>query len=194
LAGRVIDWTKATPHDGALLIKVGTVDRLLEPHAADIGRDFAAYRNHVYRVVNLCVAISPVDGADLEKVAIAAAFHDLGIWTAGTLDYLRPSVLLAEGYLARSGKAQWSAEIGAMILEHHKVSRYRQGLSPLIEPFRRADWIDVSRGLIRFGLPRTVLRDIFAKWPSAGFHRRLVQLSLQHWRSHPFSPLPMLRL
>jgi hypothetical protein len=65
--------------------------------------------------------------------------------------------------------------------------------SGLIEPFRRADWIDVSRGLLTFGLPRTRLRAIFARWPNAGFHKRLVQLTLREARRHPLRPLPVLK-
>ena len=64
----------------------------------------------------------------------------------------------------------------------------------IAEPFRRADWIDVTRGLRTFGLPRVVINEVFAAWPSAGFHRRLVELSFERLRTHPLSPLPMLRL
>ena len=39
-----------------------------------------------------------------------------------------------------------------------------------------------------------VVNEVYARWPSAGFHRRLVQLSLARLRTHPWSPLPMLRL
>lgn len=81
-----------------------------------------------------------------------------------------------------------------MILEHHKISPYRGDSWWLVEPFRRADWIDVSRGLLTFGLSRSVVREIFARWPSAGFHKRLVQLELTRLRTHPWNPLPMMRL
>jgi hypothetical protein len=81
-----------------------------------------------------------------------------------------------------------------MILEHHKVSRLRSDGPALAEPFRKADWIDVSRGLLTFGLSRAYLADLSSRWPSAGFHRRLVQLSFGRLITHPWSPLPMLRL
>jgi hypothetical protein len=71
------------------------------------GGDATAYRNHTYRVANLCVALTGGDRAQLEKIAIAAACHDLGIWS-----------------------------------------------------------------FIKFGLPRELMRDIYAAWPSAGFHKR----------------------
>ena len=177
-----------------LLTEIATLDGLLQAHAAELGKDFTAYRNHTYRVVNLCVALSSDDSEQLEKMAIAAAFHDLGIWTDGTFDYLHPSIRLASAHLVQSGRAEWTPEITEMILEHHKISAYRGNPDWLVEPFRRADWIDVSRGLRAFGLSRSLLREIFSAWPSAGFHKRLVQLELKRLRTHPWSPLPMFRL
>jgi hypothetical protein len=155
-----------------MLTAVDTVDGVLRDHEAELGSDYAAYRNHVYRVLNFCVAQSSVNPESLEKIAIAAAFHDLGIWTAGTFDYLPPSIRLAKAYLLRTNRPEWTEEIGAMILEHHKISRYRGDSSPLVERFRRADWIDVSFGLRRFGLPRSVVARVLSALPNEGFHRR----------------------
>lgn len=166
---------------------------MLEAHAAELGDDFTAYRNHAYRVANLCAALNPGDDASLEKIAIAAAFHDLGIWTAHTFDYLAPSIDLACAHLGCAGHEDWRAGVGGMIREHHKIRRYRGDESPLVEPFRQADWIDVSLGLLSFGLPRARLRAIFAQWPNAGFHKRLVQLTLREARRHPLRPLPVLK-
>jgi hypothetical protein len=177
-----------------LLTEIATLDELLQGHAAELGKDFTAYRNHTYRVVNLCAALSSSDPQQLQKMAIAAAFHDIGIWTDGTFDYLQPSIRLAGAHLVHSGRAEWAPEITRMILEHHKISAWRGDPSWLVEPFRRADWIDVSRGLLTFGLPRKLLGEIFSTWPDAGFHKRLVQLSLKRLRTHPWSPLPMMRL
>jgi hypothetical protein len=178
-----------------LLTAIGTLDEVLHEHAGVLGEDFTAYRNHAYRVVNLCLALSAGGGADrLEKVAIAAAFHDLGIWTDGTFDYLPPSVELARAHLARSGRSRWASEVSAMIREHHKVSRHRGDPEGLVEPFRRADWVDVTHGLVRFGLSRSVVREVLATWPNAGFHKRLAQLELTRLGTHPWSPLPMVKL
>jgi hypothetical protein len=62
-----------------------------------------------------------------------------------------------------------------------------------VESFRRAGWIDVTVGLRRFGIPRPFIARLFATWPDAGFHRRLVQLALDRFRTHPLTPLPMVR-
>jgi hypothetical protein len=177
-----------------VITAIATLDSVLDAHAVELGCDFAAYRNHTYRLVNLCVALSPHGVEQLEKIAIAAAFHDLGIWTDHTFDYLGPSVRLAAAHLARAGQGAWIPEVTAMILEHHKLSPYRPDRPWLVEPFRRADWVDVSKGLFRFGLPRAFVSEIQSVWPSAGFHTRLVRLELARLRTHPWSPLPMMRL
>jgi hypothetical protein len=144
-------------------------------------------------MANLRMAAGPADDAAVEKVAIAAAYHDIGIWTARTFDYLAPSAKLACDHLACGGHADWRGEVDGMIREHHKIRGYRGEGAALVEPFRRADWIDVSRGVLSFGLPRHLLRAIFTQWPNAGFHRRLVRLTLREARAHPLRPLPVLK-
>jgi len=178
--------------NGALLTDIPTVDDVLGDHAMALGEDFVAYRNHVYRIVNLCVAIAR--RSELEKIAVAAAFHDLGIWTNGTFDYIAPSIALAHDYLVARGREDWTAEIEGMIADHHKITAARADPGSLIEAFRRADWIDVTRGRRGFGIPRPFVASLLAAWPDSGFHWRLVTLTLDRFRTHPLTPLPMVRL
>jgi hypothetical protein len=56
-----------------------------------------------------------------------------------------------------------------MIANHHKITRVRVDADSLVEAFRRADWVDVSRGFRRFGVARPFIKSLFATWPSAGF-------------------------
>jgi hypothetical protein len=176
-----------------MLDAIPTLDTLLQAHAPALGDDYTAYRNHTYRVANACVALSPEGPDVVEKIAIAAALHDIGIWTNGTFDYLEPSTAHAVAHLERTGRADWVPEVSAMIREHHKLTVSRHRGRWLVEPFRRADWIDVSYGLCRFGLSRAFVRELYRRWPDAGFHRRLVQLSLGRARTNPLSPLPMFK-
>ena len=74
----------------------------------------------MYRIVNLCAAM--VGRSELEKIAVAAVFHDLGIWTSGTFDYIGPSVVLAHDYLVARGREDWTPEIEGMIADHHKIT------------------------------------------------------------------------
>jgi hypothetical protein len=179
-------------HD-ALLTRIPIIDDVLDGHASTLGRDLVAYRHHVYRVVNLCVAIAGGRG-DLEKFAVAAVFHDLGIWTNKTFDYLAPSIALAREYLVARAREDWIIDISTMIAHHHKITPSRAMPTSLVEPFRRADWIDVTGGVRTFGIPRPFVARLFATWPDAGFHSRLVQLALHRFRTHPLKPLPMVRL
>ena len=176
-----------------LLTSLTTVDEVLDNHASELGHDFIPYRNHVYRVVNLCVAILGDSRVEVEKIAVAAVFHDLGIWTNETFDYIAPSVAIARQYLTSRGMADWIPEIEAMIVDHHKVTASRPNPQSLVESFRRADWIDVTRGLRRFGVPRTFIAAVGTTWPNAGFHRRLVELTIDQWWKHPLNPLPMFK-
>jgi hypothetical protein len=173
--------------------RVPIVDSVLDQYASALGHDFVPYRHHVYRVLNLCVALAGGD-ADLEKIATASVFHDLGIWTDHTFDYIAPSVSLARAYLTSHARAEWVADVEAMILNHHKITRADADSRSLVEAFRRADWVDVTRGVRRFGLSRTFIKSVFGAWPDAGFHWRLVELAADRFRHHPLTPLPMVKL
>ena len=79
-------------------------------------------------MANLCAALASPDPDTLHKIAVAAALHDMGIWTDATFDYLQPSVRLAREHLAHAGRADWTPEIAEkMIAQHHK-------LTPLARP------------------------------------------------------------
>jgi hypothetical protein len=173
------------------------LDEVLDAHSGALGADFEGYRNHAYRVANFCLALTSTsatgDEERIAKIALAAAFHDLGIWTDATFDYLAPSNRLAKAYLAETGRSGWAPEISEMILQHHKFTPFR-GRCALVEPFRRADLIDVSHGLTSFGLGREFLTEVFAQWPDARFHERLVRLFLGRLLRCPWNPLPMVRL
>ena len=177
-----------------LVTSIPIVDGVLDHYGPALGDDFIAYRNHVYRVVNLCLAATGGSRDDLEKIAVAAVFHDLGIWTDHTFDYLAPSVSLAREHLAANRQTDWIPEIEAMIANHHKITRARAHPDWLVEAFRRADWIDVSCGFRRFGLARPFIGSLFEIWPSAGFHWRLVELTAAWLPRHPLKPLPMVKL
>ena len=150
--------------------------------AEHLGEEFQANEQAVQRIVMQFVA------------APDYAFHDIGIWTERTFDYLEPSVRAAAAWLDGAGRSAWTDEIAEAIRQHHKLTPWRGDKTSIIEPFRKADLVDVSRGLVTFGLPRGFLRALYAQWPGAGFHRRLIGLELAHLRKDPLHPLPMVRL
>ena len=154
--------------------------------------DYEAYRNHCWRVFNCAALMANADADALDKLAIAAYFHDIGIWSDNSFDYLDPSADRASNYLEAEGLTDWTDEIRTMIYQHHKVSATR-GQGKLVEAFRRADWIDVSLGMLRFGVARDFLQALREQFPNQGFHKRLVSLTLQQLRRQPHRPLPMFK-
>jgi hypothetical protein len=166
---------------------------IIAAHATALGPDFTAYRNHVCRVLEFHLALSG-ETMPSTAVSIAAAFHDLGIRTAQTFDYLEPSAALAAAYLERHGLAALEPEVRALIVEHHKLTRYTGPHAASVETWRRADLIDVSLGTLRHGLPRAFVRTVLRTHPNAGFHRLLAKLSAKQFLRTPWRPLPMIHL
>lgn len=174
-----------------MLRKIEEVERLLGDWSGALGEQRAGYRNHIYRVINLCLLQRELSETELRQVVIAACFHDVAIWLDDTFDYLSPSQQHATAYLEAQGLASWSPLIGEMIVQHHKVRRY-QG-SELVELFRRADWIDVTLGARRFGLSSAAIGALKQSFPNAGFHRFLLYRTGRELLTRPWRPLPMMR-
>jgi len=178
----------------AILDSIPILDQLLEARAELFGADLVPYRNHNYRVANFCIELAGgASDEQIEKIGIACAFHDIGVWTHKTLDYLEPSRDFARRYLQDVGKTEWAPEIEAMVVEHHKIRGAGASAGPLVEPFRKADWIDVSLGLLKFGLPSAFVAQVRTAFPNAGFHKLLMRATGRQLRTDPLHPMPMMR-
>ncbi|WP_027358658.1 HD domain-containing protein [Desulforegula conservatrix] len=182
--------------------QVPIIDEILEKWRNYLKKDYIPYKNHCCRVFNFCVALCGENSKNIQKSGIAAAFHDLGIWTDCTVEYLEPSRKLAREYLEGANLNDWIAEIEEMIEQHHKLTTYESksgfGSGPdnswIVEEFRKADLVDVSLGMIKSGLPSSFVREVLSLYPNEGFHMRLLELTVQRLKTHPFSPLPMMKL
>ena len=169
-----------------------TIEQLLLKFKPVLGKDYEKYRNHVYRVFLNCLLIDD-DKINEDKYAIAAVFHDIGIWTGHTFDYLPPSIEQAKLYLEETGKQDWADEISNMIFWHHKMSASSGESETTIETFRKADWTDVSLGLLTYGTDKQKIRENRMVFPNAGFHVFLVKQAFNNLLKHPFNPLPMFK-
>jgi hypothetical protein len=171
-----------------------TMERLFDQWRLFLEADYLSYRNHAYRVFNMACGLADADGDSVEKLAVAAAFHDISIWQDNTFDYLGPSIRRASAYLSVSGRESWSGEIALIIQQHHKLFPWRGAIPDLVEAFRRADWLDVCLFGLPTSLPHNYLVDLLRVFPRKGFHKRLVVLALRWMRQHPLRPFPMFRL
>ena len=133
----------------AVLARHPLIDEILDArreYARGETAAFEGYRNHAHRVYNFARSIASLSPQGEDKVAIAAAIHDLCVIDG--LDYLEPSI-------ATCGRPDVSdREVALMIAFHHRVRPYRGEHAGLVEPFRRADWNDFTMGLVKAGVPR----------------------------------------
>ncbi|OBF59356.1 hypothetical protein A5787_21555 [Mycobacterium sp. 852002-50816_SCH5313054-b] len=170
-----------------MIVNRPIVETLLHRYERELGAQLRTYRNHVYRGIHYHQQL--LGGPIPEFAVLAWAAHDLGIWTAGTFDYLEPSADLAAAHAEEFGIGNVDA-VRTLILEHHRL---RPSHDHLAETFRIADRIDVSRGVLRDGIGRRDIRSVVAELPYCGFHAFLAKGLTRYAVGHPLRPFPMLR-
>lgn len=144
-------------------------------------------------MINFCFAQSDFSTDDRRKIIIAGCFHDLGIWSDKTFDYIPPSVELAKNYLSSENLTNWTPEIETMIEEHHKLTKFENEQNLLTEIFRKGDLVDFSLGLFKCGLPKHYVKSVKKQFPNEGFHKCLLRISSRWLINHPLNPIPVLK-
>jgi hypothetical protein len=162
------------------------VEAVLDRYRDDLGQQVLPYRNHVYRCITYHQLLLGAQIPDF--AALAWATHDLGIWTAGTFDYLGASADLASLHADEFGIAD-VRQARMLITEHHRL---RPADDRMTDTFRRADLVDVSRGVIG-QIRRSQVHAVVAQLPYSGFHAFLAKGLAGYAVRHPLRPLPMLR-
>jgi hypothetical protein len=161
-------------------------------HAHGDDRGWAGYRGHVYRVFHFARALSAdVDDRD-DKLAIAAAFHDLDAFSA--LDYLASSIRAQHHWLRRTGREAWARELAVVVAEHHRLWPCTGEHAALADAFRRADLVDLSQGLVRDGIPRAYVRDVRQAFDVETFFTRVIPRTVvRNLCRRPLDPFPHMR-
>src|SRR5215813_1308919 len=141
-----------------------------------------AYSGHAYRVLNYARALIGTERHN-DELALAAAYHDLGIWSDRTFDYLGPSQQRAEAFRRERAPGIDAELLALLIYDHHLLRRPRTGIEPALrDAFRRA------------GLPAAFVREVANRFPYQGFHAILLRTAVQWALRHPLRPLPMVRV
>jgi len=174
-----------------LITQNDIIDSVLVSHKDSLGKFFDQYRNHVYRVYNFAMAYVTTD-RDRKIISIAAAYHDLGIWTYDTFDYIIPSVELAKKYCtANTIDHDAAAEIETIIKDHHQLTKNNSKLADL---FRLADLTDLTFGLMGMQMDRRSIRNVREAFPDKGFYITICRLFAKNLIKNPLRPLPMYKL
>lgn len=173
----------------AVLTENPIIDSVLNRHAAALAASFIDYRNHLYRGLNYQLRLLDLTEPPPE-IALAWATHDIGIWTAGTWDYLEPSAALAQRLAPEFGITDPNRTV-TMVVDHHKL---RAVADPWVETFRLADRVDAFHGLrVGTGLRCGDIDEVVAALPYGGFHGFLIRSAARWTLKHPLRPMPMLR-
>lgn len=172
---------------------IDEIDTPLEEYRDEIGGAYEAVRNHIYRVYHYTLSLADDKEKAALPTAIAGVFHDLGVFTTRSMDYIDPSVTLARDYMSETKRLDQFPLVADMIRFHHKLTPYKGDSGPLVESFRRADLADLSMGYKRGGVSRSLIKEAFDTFPSAGFHKTIFS-AVSLWAiKNPLNPLPMMR-
>ena len=169
------------------------IEDILKRHRSDLNLDYDKYRHHVYRVFNFSLLLCEDENRDkdIDALAVAAAFHDIGIWTVGTMDYIGPSVALAKEYIKEKQLKVPAKKVEQIIANHHKVTSYKD--DAIVEAFRKADLIDLSLGIISHGISGKEISEIYDLFPGEWFHTFILGEIVKSAFRNPLNPLPILK-
>lgn len=135
----------------------------------------------------------PAAGPLFESVPILLEIAALGRAGGDVRQGVEDGVGIVTEWLAKNQRGAWATEIGLMIDLHHKFRRVENAEYPLVEVFRKGDWVDASMGMRKFGLAHADVKAVQHAFPNLGFHQNLMRLAWKEFKRHPLNPLPMMR-
>ena len=124
---------------------------------------------------------------DLELLVCVAFIHDAGLFpsvsTGGV--YTHDGRLLGERILAPYGWAPERLALALDAIEQHHALPSRWDWGAEVELTRRSDLVEVTAGLVSFGLPRAWIRGLFAAIPRTDFYRFIYRQFRRGLRERP---------
>jgi hypothetical protein len=124
---------------------------------------------------------------DRELVLCACWLHDAGVYIDSSAPYVTEAGLLAARVVEPFA---WETDRRQRLLdacEQHHAPRSRMALGLEVELLRQSDLVDVSAGLVNFGIDRAWLRALFRRVPRSGFIPLLGRIAVHELRSRPMS-------
>jgi hypothetical protein len=112
---------------------------------------------------------------DREVLLIAGLLHDVGLYDEASQGgiYVREGAEFAADLLRGQGWDEGRVRLCFDAIDRHHETRSQWDRGAEVESIRRADLVDLTRGLARFGLSREWLRDLFRLVPRNGTYRMI---------------------
>lgn len=141
-------------------------DRVFEAYSPYEGHGFRHHNLRLYELARMVMRAEGIPFDDDTAYAIAMA-HDLGLVSERDegVDYMHRSLSLFRREFDDVGYDVDETLLEECLLLNHRVARVPNA-SPAAEAFRKAVWVEHSRGLRRYGLlDRREVRDVFRRYP-----------------------------
>jgi hypothetical protein len=112
---------------------------------------------------------------DREVLLIAGLLHDVGLYDAASHGgvYVKEGAEFTAELLRRQGWDEERIRLCFDAIERHHELRSQWDRGDEVELIRRADLVDISDGLVRFGLSREWVRDLFKSVSREGTYRTI---------------------
>ena len=124
---------------------------------------------------------------DRELLLCACWLHDAGLYTPSRDPYVTEGARLAARVLQRFGWPPERLQRCMDACEQHHAPRSRMAMGLEVELVRQADLVDVTGGIVNFGLDRKWLGALFRDVPRDGFWRLVGRSVLGELRHRPAS-------
>jgi hypothetical protein len=124
---------------------------------------------------------------DRELLLCACWLHDAGLYTPSRDPYVAEGARLAARVLEPFGWPPERLQRCMDACEQHHAPRSRMAMGLEVELVRQADLVDVTAGIVNFGLDRRWLRALFRDVPRDGFWRLVGGSVLSELRHRPAS-------
>ena len=112
---------------------------------------------------------------DREVLLIAGLLHDVGLYDAASHGgvYVKEGAEFTAEIFRKQGWKEDRIRLCFDAIERHHELRSQWDRGAEVELIRRADLVDLSDGLIRFGLSREWIRDLFRSVSRQGTYRTI---------------------
>ena len=146
---------------------------------------------HCLRTRQIAAELGRIRGwtIDGELLTVAAILHDIGLYPSASRGgvYTADGAQLARELLPAYGWDPERIERCAEAIDRHHEVRSQLSRGAEVEALRRADLVDVSGGLIRFGIDRQWLRALNRSVPRAGLGGELAKEVGRALRERPLT-------
>jgi hypothetical protein len=158
----------------------------LEALRAAAGSDSPLER-HCLRQFAIAERLAGDRAFDRELLLCACWLHDLGLFTVSRDPYVTEGARLAARVLKPFGWPPERLQRCMDACEQHHAARSRMAMGLEVELVRQSDLVDVSAGLVGFGLDRRWLRELFRELSRDGLWRLIGWSVLSELRHRPAS-------